>query len=81
VCRLTDAHVEHGVRLGWNLHGRAVRQGFMWFYGATRNITRQMVVWCDPVRIRCHLARMDDRLLHDIGLSRLDAKREINKPF
>jgi len=24
---------------------------------------------------------MDDRLLRDIGLSRADAKREINKPF
>jgi uncharacterized protein YjiS (DUF1127 family) len=31
--------------------------------------------------MRRHLARMDDRLLRDIGLSRADAKREINKPF
>jgi len=31
--------------------------------------------------MRRHLAHMDDRLLRDIGLSRLDAKREINKPF
>lgn len=30
---------------------------------------------------RRHLARLDDRLLKDIGLTRAQAKRESNRPF
>ena len=44
-------------------------------------ISENFATWADRTRMRRHLARMDDRLLRDIGLSRLDAKREINKPF
>jgi len=44
-------------------------------------ISALFATWADRARMRQHLARMDDRLLRDIGLSRLDAKREINKPF
>jgi uncharacterized protein YjiS (DUF1127 family) len=40
-----------------------------------------LATWVGRARMRRHLSRMDDRLLRDIGLSRLDAKREINKPF
>jgi len=40
-----------------------------------------LATWRDRARMRRHLARMDDRLLRDIGLSWIDAKREINKPF
>lgn len=78
---LTDAHIEHGVRRGRNLHGRAVRQGFLRLYRAARDIAQLMAVWRDRVCMRRHLSRMDNHLLDDIGLSRLDAKREINKPF
>lgn len=82
---LTGAHIEHGVRRGRYLHGRAVRQGFLWFFGAVafacKGSSRSIALWRHRVRMRRHLARMDDRLLRDIGLSRADAKREINKPF
>jgi uncharacterized protein YjiS (DUF1127 family) len=30
---------------------------------------------------REHLASLDDRMLHDIGLTRADVEREYNKPF
>jgi uncharacterized protein YjiS (DUF1127 family) len=30
---------------------------------------------------RLELARLDDRMLRDIGLTRIDAEYEINKPF
>jgi uncharacterized protein YjiS (DUF1127 family) len=37
--------------------------------------------WRDRVRQRKMLARLDDRLLSDIGLSRSDVEREVQKPF
>jgi uncharacterized protein YjiS (DUF1127 family) len=36
------------------------------------------------MRLRCHLKRLlqlDARLIEDIGLTRLDAEREVTKPF
>ena len=37
--------------------------------------------WLELVRQRRHLARLDDRMLKDIGLNRADVEREIAKPF
>jgi uncharacterized protein YjiS (DUF1127 family) len=37
--------------------------------------------WIDRARQRRALAEMDDRLLSDIGVSRSEAEREIEKPF
>ncbi len=37
--------------------------------------------WHDRARDRRMLAELDDRLLSDIGLSRADVWREVNKPF
>jgi uncharacterized protein YjiS (DUF1127 family) len=37
--------------------------------------------WCDRVRERRTLAELDDRTLHDIGISRIDAAQEWSKPF
>jgi len=41
------------------------------FVGYWRTVTRQ----------RRHLSRLDDRLLRDIGLTRLDVELESSKPF
>jgi len=37
--------------------------------------------WRERVHQRRMLARLDDRLLSDIGLSRSEAEREVQKPF
>jgi uncharacterized protein YjiS (DUF1127 family) len=37
--------------------------------------------WEERAAQRRHLATLDDRLLQDIGLSRLDVDREARKPF
>lgn len=37
--------------------------------------------WIQHRRQRRALASLDDRMLRDIGLTRFDAAKEINKPF
>ena len=37
--------------------------------------------WWELARQRQDLAGLDDRSLHDIGLSRADVEREMSKPF
>lgn len=37
--------------------------------------------WRRRAHERAHLARLDDRMLQDIGLTRADAEFVINKPF
>jgi uncharacterized protein YjiS (DUF1127 family) len=37
--------------------------------------------WNERSRQRHRLLELDDRLLRDIGLTRADVKREIDKPF
>jgi uncharacterized protein YjiS (DUF1127 family) len=50
-----------------------------------RRMIGAAVRWCvacaDRRRQRRALARLDGRLLSDIGISRCDAEREIEKPF
>jgi len=38
-------------------------------------------LWYERSRQRRQLARMDDRLLRDIGLDRASAMEEVSKPF
>jgi uncharacterized protein YjiS (DUF1127 family) len=45
-----------------------------WLYGGVR-------LWRRRRRDRAELARLDDRALLDIGISRADAEFLINKPF
>lgn len=40
-----------------------------------------VVGWQARARERNHLARLDDRMLRDVGLSRADTEREWRKPF
>ena len=40
-----------------------------------------MALWCERARQRRALAQLDDRLLHDIGLTRNQAAGEAGKPF
>jgi uncharacterized protein YjiS (DUF1127 family) len=40
-----------------------------------------LLAWQERAAMRRGLARMDDRLLRDIGLTRADVRRELGKPF
>ena len=44
-------------------------------------IVERVAVWQDRRRQRLTLARLDDRMLRDIGLSASDVEAEIAKPF
>jgi uncharacterized protein YjiS (DUF1127 family) len=48
------------------------------FLSAVRAAWRE---WCRRQNGRLELARFDERMLRDIGLTRIDAEYEINKPF
>jgi len=54
--------------------GRSLRQ-------ALRLVRSTLQQWARRRRGRAELARLDDRMLRDIGVTPGDAWREINKPF
>lgn len=48
---------------------------------AVVGVFEQLAVWQDRRRQRFALARLDDRMLRDIGLTYADVDSEISKPF
>jgi uncharacterized protein YjiS (DUF1127 family) len=38
-------------------------------------------IWIERSRIRAEMGRLDDRMLRDMGVSRLEVERELRKPF
>jgi uncharacterized protein YjiS (DUF1127 family) len=48
---------------------------------AVVGVFEQLAVWQDRRRQRSTLARLDDRMLRDIGLTYADVEGEIAKPF
>jgi uncharacterized protein YjiS (DUF1127 family) len=62
---------------------RPRRIGFRW-HGVRRAMAAcayMIARWRDRARQRRFLAAMDDRLLSDIGVTRIEAEREYEKPF
>jgi uncharacterized protein YjiS (DUF1127 family) len=49
--------------------------------GIVVRMIRQLILWQDRANSRHQLAQLDDRLLKDIGISRVDALHEAAKPF
>jgi len=49
--------------------------------GVIRGMICLLLVWQDRAKSRHQLAELDDRLLKDIGISRIDAHYEATKPF
>jgi uncharacterized protein YjiS (DUF1127 family) len=45
------------------------------------NVFTTIVEWQDRARQRRRLSELDDRMLKDIGLTRADVHREVEKPF
>jgi len=54
--------------------GPSLRQVLSW-------VRKMLQQWGRRRRERAELARLDDRMLRDIGITRGDVWREINKPF
>jgi uncharacterized protein YjiS (DUF1127 family) len=55
-----------------------------WLRQASRAIERAVdaiLTWRERVRMRRQLLSLDDRLLKDIGITRLQAQSEAEKPF
>jgi len=44
-------------------------------------ILETLLGWQERARSRVLLSRLDDRMLRDLGLTRVDAARETEKPF
>jgi uncharacterized protein YjiS (DUF1127 family) len=55
-----------------------------WLRQASQTIERAVdaiLTWRERVRMRRQLLSLDDRLLKDIGITRLQAQSEAEKPF
>lgn len=53
--------------------------GAMWRYCA--RLLATLAEWQERAEQRAHLARLDERMLKDIGVSAVDAWNESRKPF
>jgi uncharacterized protein YjiS (DUF1127 family) len=49
--------------------------------GLVTRLFDQAFTWLDRARQRRHLAQLDDRLLRDIGLSRVEVEQEVSRRF
>jgi uncharacterized protein YjiS (DUF1127 family) len=61
--------------------GAAARRSASVGVSSLRSLAALAGVWFDRMRSRDSLARMDDRLLADIGLTRAEAEAEASRPF
>jgi uncharacterized protein YjiS (DUF1127 family) len=49
--------------------------------GLVTRLFDQLFTWLERARQRRHLGELDDRLLRDIGLSRVEVEQEISRRF
>jgi uncharacterized protein YjiS (DUF1127 family) len=61
--------------------GSGLRPRRSFVLGAVVGVFDMLAVWRDRRRQRSTLARLDDRMLRDIGLTYADVDGEISKPF
>jgi len=57
------------------------RQARHWLQHALDGCLATLTEWRHRSRTRGELAKLDERMLRDIGITRVDAWREANKPF
>jgi uncharacterized protein YjiS (DUF1127 family) len=62
-------------------NGAAVRRPASVGVPSVRSLAALAGAWFERMRSRDSLARMDDRLLADIGLTRAEAEAEASRPF
>ena len=58
-----------------------IRQGISWAPLPLLKLLAQAIVRFRRQRQRTSLGQLDDRMLRDMGISRLEAERESRKPF
>lgn len=61
--------------------GVGIGFGMGWFRGNALDFPGFLRLWAERRRMRRALARMDEHLLKDIGLTPGEAENEIQKPF
>ncbi len=71
---------------GTSSHGAGLhkRGGLRFFYNRDNGlepVIDHLVTWQRRHKDRMHLMALDDRLLHDIGISAADVEHEVSKPF
>jgi uncharacterized protein YjiS (DUF1127 family) len=49
--------------------------------GDLRRVLEAPLAWQERAQARRNLARLDDRMLRDIGVARADVWQELDKPF
>lgn len=59
----------------------AIRAFWRWLGRRIIHILDLPGIWIERSRSRAEMGRLDDRLLRDMGITRLDVEREIRKPF
>ena len=64
-----------GVFMRWIGAGRRPRQS------GPPAVFRLLATWTTRARVRLQLAQLDERHLRDIGISLIEVRREIIKPF
>ena len=64
-----------------NSRSFALREGLLAISDAIRSMPTLLATWQHRARQRSHLARLDQRLLRDIGLSHKQVQDEVAKPF
>jgi uncharacterized protein YjiS (DUF1127 family) len=50
-------------------------------FARTRSVGRRIALWIERTRQRRALAGLDDHILRDIGITRVEVARECEKPF
>ena len=52
-----------------------------YLFGIAGRMVSAVRGWQQRIELRAHLLELDNRLLDDIGMDWMDAKREASKPF
>ena len=78
---LRDAHAHARRPAARRIDGRGGHGLAGPFGQAAGALLRTLAVWRERARQRRVLAAMDDHLLKDIGLTRIDVDQETGKPF
>ena len=65
----------------YSAHRRAPLHAVNGFGGLFARAADLVLLWQERARGRKELEQLDDRMLRDIGINRIDALREADKPF